>query len=587
MIAGMGNDVVEEIKSRCNIVDVISHVVTLKKAGANHKGLCPFHKEKTPSFVVSESKQFYHCFGCGESGDVINFVQKYYNLDFMGAVERLADEYGIQFERNFEKNEKKKIYYDINVEAARFFYRAFREGQNEAGKYMDARQIKEATLRKFGIGYADNGWTSLFDYLRKKGFADEDMMSLGLISEKNGKRYDKFRNRVMFPIQNTNGKVIGFGGRIIDEGEPKYLNSPESAVFYKKDNLYGLNVTSREISESNRAILVEGYMDVISLYESGVRNVTASLGTALTQNQARMLKRYSTNVVISYDGDAAGVKAALRAMDILYREGCKVKVLHIAGGADPDDFVRTKGREAYLKAVEDAPGLVEYKFNRLKEIHDMESTDGRVEFLKDAVEALRQLRPAERDIRIKQLAEDVGISEGAIRAELKDEPDEYSATPERLKPKELTKISKKASFTEKTIIKIMMMSPEYIKKKKEVEDLFKSVDGTVILEAIEQVYEREGSVEQKKVADLLPHDEANLLREIVKNISLGGQEEKIFEDCKRKSEKFRMEKKSEELRAKISMADEEENKEAITEWTKELMEIQKESRMGVMKNEQH
>ncbi|MFR9144560.1 MAG: DNA primase, partial [Lentihominibacter sp.] len=311
-------NIVDEIKSRCNIVDVIGRVVPLKKAGSNYKGVCPFHNEKTPSFIVSESKQIFTCFGCGATGDLLEFVKRYYNLDFRGSVEMLAKEYGISLEGAFRSNKDKDELYEINRQAARFFFKALRQQANLGYTYMKRRGISEEILNKFGIGYADEKWDSLYGFLRGKGISEEKMLDLGLISKSNGRYFDKFRNRVIFPIINTGGKVIGFGGRIIGEGEPKYLNSQESNIFKKKYNLYGLNLAGGDVRKEDSIILVEGYMDVVSLYQNGVRNVSASLGTALTENQARLIKRYTKNVILSYDADNAGQSAAMRGLDILY-----------------------------------------------------------------------------------------------------------------------------------------------------------------------------------------------------------------------------------------------------------------------------
>jgi len=300
------DNTIEEIKSRCNIVDIVGRVVPLKRTGANHKGLCPFHNEKTPSFVVSEAKQRFTCFGCGATGDTIEFIQKYYNLEFSEAVEKLAAECGVVIETDFKKSEKKDLQYQINREAATYFYKAFREKANPAATYMQKRGITPEVLNLFGIGYADGEWDSLYQHLKSKGYDEDKLLDLGLISESKGKYYDKFRSRVIFPIISTGGKVIGFGGRSLGDDMPKYLNSQESSVFQKKNNLYALNLTKQEIGKSGYGILVEGYMDVISLYQYGVRNVAASLGTALTENQARLLKRYTGQVVLSYDADEAG-----------------------------------------------------------------------------------------------------------------------------------------------------------------------------------------------------------------------------------------------------------------------------------------
>lgn len=417
MNTGNQNNIVDEIKSRCNIVDVVSRVVPLKKAGSNYKGICPFHNEKTPSFIVSETKQIFTCFGCGATGNVISFVMRYYNLDFKGAVEMLAKEYGISLTGAFRGNKNKDELYEINRQAARFFFKAMRERVTPAYTYMKERGISEETLNKFGIGYADESWDSLYQHMRSLGIPADKLIELGLLSKSKGRYYDKFRGRVIFPILNTSGKVIGFGGRIIGEGEPKYLNSQESSVFQKKYNLYGLNLTGNEVRKADAIVLVEGYMDVVSLYQSGVRNVSASLGTALTENQARLLKRYTKNVILSYDADQAGQNAALRGLDILYKEGCRARVLKVTDGKDPDEFVKKNGRKAFLALMENAVPYGDFKLNMAASKYDLSDEQQRIDFLQDAVVILRAMKPVEADLYIKKLSKETGISEGAIRFE--------------------------------------------------------------------------------------------------------------------------------------------------------------------------
>ncbi|MDO4177322.1 MAG: DNA primase, partial [Bacillota bacterium] len=417
-------DIVEEIKNRCNIADVIGRVVTLKKAGSTLKGLCPFHKEKTPSFVVYESSQRYKCFGCNEGGDVFNFVQKYYNLDFREAVEMLAKEYGIDIPEgsfgggsNSKKNEK---FYEINRQAAIFFYKAMREKENPGMPYMLKRGIKRETLDKFGIGYADGEWTSLADHLNSLGYENEDLFQIGLVSKKENRYYDKFRDRVIFPIKNTGGKVIGFGGRILDKGEPKYLNSPESSIFLKKNNLYGLDITKKYVTNEDSIILVEGYMDVISLYQAGIRNVSASLGTALTDNQARLIKRYTPNVILSYDADNAGQTAALRGLDILYAEDCRAKVLVVNDGKDPDEFIKANGRDAFLKLAAEALPYGDFKLAKAREKYDLSDDQQRMDYSRAALKILRGMKPVEADIYMGRVASETGISEMALRREYEE-----------------------------------------------------------------------------------------------------------------------------------------------------------------------
>ncbi|MCQ4635950.1 DNA primase [Anaerovorax odorimutans] len=579
---GAGNNTVDEIKSRCNIVDVIGRVVPLKKAGSNYKGVCPFHNEKTPSFVVSETKQIYTCFGCGATGDVIGFVERYYQLEFIPAIEKLAEEYGITIQRGFHKNENKEESYQINREAAKFFFKALRQSANPGYTYMKNRGITPDTLNKFGIGYADGEWDSLYRYLTGLGYKKEKLMELGLISQSKGKYYDKYRNRVMFPIMNTSGKVIGFGGRIIGDGSPKYLNSQESSVFLKKNNLYGLNITRQEISKEDCAILVEGYMDVISLYQSGVRNVSASLGTALTENQAKMLKRYTDNVVLSYDADQAGIKAALRGLDILYKENCRVKVLHVSDGKDPDEFVKKNGKKAFLELVNQALPYADYKFSLLRKEYDLDSTEGRVDFLKKAAGVLGTLSPVEADIYIKKLAEETKISEGAIRLEITGNTSEKQA-PERAtaRSKGADAAPEDITMLEKNIIKLILRNSAYYPKLLPYEDVaFTTARGQSLYKGIKELYVENEEIDVRKLADGLDADNAEVLKNILENVRLAHKEEKIFADCIETIRMKELTQKEQELIMRLSMADEEENKETIRELTQELMDIQKMMKNG-------
>lgn len=566
---------VDEIKSRCNIVDVIGQVVPLKRAGSNFKGRCPFHNEKTPSFVVSETKQIFTCFGCGATGDVISFVEKYYNLDFMQAVEKLAIEYGIEMDRSFRKDQHKDEAYNINREAAKFFFRAFREKANPGYTYMINRGISHEILNKFGIGYADDSWDSLYRHLTDMGFKKEKLLELGLISESRGKYYDKFRNRVMFPIINTSGKVIGFGGRIIGDGNPKYLNSQESGVFLKKNNLYGLNITRKDISKENQAVLVEGYMDVISLYQSGIRNVSASLGTALTENQAKLLKRYTQNIVLSYDSDQAGINAALRGLDILHKENCKVKVLHVTDGKDPDEFVKKNGRIAFKKLIDEALPFADYKFSILRKNIDIRTTEGRVDFLKQAAEVLRQLSPVEADIYIKKLANETKISEGAIRLEMNGNNSEIKPPERKHNDTAAGEKNNDITMLEKNIIKLILHSSRYYSEFAEYsKDVFHSESGYRIFSGIGNIYTDSEDIDIQKLADRLEPEENRVLQDILKNVQIVN-ENTVFKECIETIETKRLLNKEKELIMRLSMADEEENNDSINELTKELMQIQK------------
>ncbi|WP_324826006.1 DNA primase [Sinanaerobacter sp. ZZT-01] len=582
--AGFQENVIEEIKSRCSIVDVIGRHVVLKKAGSNYKGVCPFHNEKTPSFVVSDAKQIFTCFGCGASGDVIEFVKRYHNLDFQGAVEKLAAEYGIELKKNqYDKESKKAIYYDINREAASFFYRSFTRTANPGIEYMKKRGMDAGTLKKFGIGYADEKWDSLYRHFMEKGTDIKLLLELGLISQSKGRYYDKFRNRVMFPIINTRGKVIGFGGRAIADQTPKYLNSPESPVFLKKNNLYGLNSARQDINKEDYAILVEGYMDVISLYKSGIKNVAASLGTALTESQASMLKRYTDHIILSYDADEAGQAATLRGMDILHRMGCKVKVLHIPDGKDPDEFIKKNGKDAFLQLVKKALPFASYKIQKLRQKYDLQSTEESVIFLQETAKFLRQLSPVETDVYIKKIANETHISEGAIRLEV------YGSNMEHLNPKtremsqpehetdkkSIKKMDGSKLLLEKSLIKLMLLKSSYVPRIKPYETIFQNPFCMRIYGLIQSLYKDDEEIDRKKLADALEPAEYQMLRSIWKDVYLADRDEDVFTDCISHIEDGFRHKREQEIIQILSLSDEDMDSSVIEQLTRELMEIQK------------
>lgn len=411
-------ETIERIKQENDIVDVISDVVKLKRSGRNYMGLCPFHNEKSPSFSVSQDKQIYKCFGCGEAGNVLTFVMKQKNLNFVEACKLLAERANIQLSLgNGEESQvvkKKKLLYKVNVEAARYFFSNLQR-DSKSKEYFSNRGIKDLTIKRFGLGYSKEGWQNLRYYLNKRGFSDEIMLEAGLIiKSQKGTLYDRFRNRVMFPVFNIKGDVIGFGGRVLDDSKPKYLNSPETLVFQKGTNLYGLNFAIKNNLKDRYFIIVEGYMDLISLHQYGITNVVASLGTALTVNQARLLKRYADKVIISYDADVAGQTATLRGLDILREAGFDVRVLQIPQGKDPDEFVRSNGKDAFLKLVNNAEDLISYKLKKAKEGINFKDKTSIIEYGDRVTEILAKLNPVEKDIYVKSISEDTGIKEQSL-----------------------------------------------------------------------------------------------------------------------------------------------------------------------------
>lgn len=409
-------DVIEKIKQENDIIDIISESVKLKRTGRNYIGLCPFHNDKSPSFSVSQDKQIYKCFSCGEAGNVITFVMKNKNLNFIEALKLLADKANIPLstgdENTSEIEKKKNQLFELNAEAGRYLFKNLVNNEM-ARDYLTQRGITNQTIKRFGLGFAKDGWQNIRNYMKSKGYTEEQLLEVGLIikSEKSKTLYDRFRNRLMFPVFDIKGRVIGFGGRVFDDSKPKYLNSPETILFKKGVNLYGLNFAIKNKIQDRYFIIVEGYMDCISLHQYGITNVVASLGTALTVNQARLLKRYADKVIISYDADFAGQTATIRGLEILKEAGFEVRVLQIPDGKDPDEFVRMHGKEAFLNLVDSALTLIEYQIKMAQKGVNFNDKQSLVKYGEKVTNILYNVNPVEKDIYIKQISEDTGIKE--------------------------------------------------------------------------------------------------------------------------------------------------------------------------------
>lgn len=381
------DDLIEEIRVKNDIVDVIGGYVNLKKKGSSYFGLCPFHNEKTPSFSVSPGKQMYYCFGCGAGGNVITFIMEYENYNFIEAIGLLADRAGMELPKMEysreaqEQARKKEELLLINKEAAKYYYFGLKSERGAAARdYLSGRGISKEMIRHFGLGFSDRFGAGLYTYLKNKGYGDEVLHASGLfnVDEKNG-MYDKFWNRVIFPIMDVNNKVIGFGGRVMGEGKPKYLNSPETQIFDKSRNLYGLHVA--RTSRKKNLIICEGYMDVISMHQAGFTNAVASLGTALTALQAGLLKRYTDEVLVIYDSDGAGIKAALRAIPILSGVGLHTKVVNLNPCKDPDEFIKKMGAEAFDERLEAAENSFLYTVRMMEADYDLKDPQGKTDFM--------------------------------------------------------------------------------------------------------------------------------------------------------------------------------------------------------------
>lgn len=387
-------DILEDVRLKNDIVDVISGYIKLQKKGSSYFGLCPFHNEKSPSFSVSRGKQMYYCFGCGAGGNVFTFIMEYENYSFAEALKLLADRAGItlpEMEYSAEAKQKANLrtsILELNKLAAQYFYVQLKGASGTmAYEYLKKRELSEDVIKQFGLGYSNKYSDDLYEYLKTKGYSDELIRQAGLVNvdEKNGV-YDKFWNRVMFPIMDVNSKVIGFGGRVMGDGKPKYLNSPETLVFDKSRNLYGLNIA--RISRKSYFLICEGYMDVIALHQAGFSNAIASLGTALTSGHASLIKRYVKEVYLTYDSDEAGIKATLRAIPILKETGIVAKVIRMEPYKDPDDFIKNLGAEAFTQRIETARNGFMFSLEMLEQSYDMNSPEGKTEFFNEIAKRL-------------------------------------------------------------------------------------------------------------------------------------------------------------------------------------------------------
>mgnify|MGYP000131957437 CR=1 FL=1 len=454
-------ELVEEVRARNDIVDVISGYVSLKKKGSNYWGCCPFHNEKTPSFSVSSNKQMYYCFGCHASGNVYTFLMKYENDTFPEAIKILADRAGVKLPEVEETPEQKKKagkrmrLLEVNKEAAKYFYYMLRDPRGEVGmRYLTGRKLTDETMHHFGLGYAGKNGEQVVQYLRKKGFTDEEIKDSGLamFSEQRGLR-SQFWNRVMFPIQDINHRVIGFGGRVMGDGEPKYLNSPETTIFDKSRNLYGLNVA--RTTRKNYLILCEGYMDVISMHQAGFTNAVASLGTALTSGHASLIKRYTQEVLLLYDSDDAGVRAALRAIPILREAGVSSRVVNLRPHKDPDEFIKALGAEEFEKRLEQAMDSFMFRVHMAEREFPMEEPQGQNRFFERCAQMLLELSDElERNLYIEAIVKDYrssGISVEDLKKRVGALAMKGTPAEQRIQPKPVGTVQskKKESAAEK------------------------------------------------------------------------------------------------------------------------------------------
>ncbi len=436
-MAQIPEHIIDQVRDATNIVDVVGRYVTLKKRGRNFIGLCPFHNEKTPSFSVHPEKQIFHCFGCGVGGNVFRFLMQYENLSFVDAVKRLAQEAGIalpvspEFRKRESENER---LYQANEIARKFYQHHLHHAPESVTSYLQTRGIKPEIMAQFQLGYAPEGWDNLLKYVEKGNYALGAFKKLGLFlsSEKGNRLYDRFRNRLMFPIHNPTGKVVGFGARQLDEDpkSPKYINSPESPVYQKSQVLYGLNMAKTAIREQGLALFVEGYMDVIQLFQSGIHHVVATSGTALTPDHARLIRRYANRVCLCYDADNAGIQAAVRGGEVLFQHHLEVSVLILPSGEDPDSFTRNHGPEAFLEALGGAQDYLDFRLEHLQQQYDMERAADRSNAVSEILDMLAPMQDAVRaGFYVEKISDRLNISRAILLNELRKKQSRRDRSP--------------------------------------------------------------------------------------------------------------------------------------------------------------
>lgn len=572
-MAYYSEEIIEEVKSANDIVDVVSQYVTLKRQGTTYFGPCPFHREKTPSFAVTPDKQIYHCFGCGEGGNVVRFVMRVENIGFKEAIEFLAErakitlpttdyrEEGLTQDEFKLREYHKSQMYEINKEAGRFFYNNI-EKSEQAKNYIINRKLSLNTVRRFGLGFAldDNG---LYQYLKEKGFQEEDMLATGLVGKtEKGYLYDKFKNRLMFPIFDVRGRVVAFGGRALASHEelkaqriPKYVNSPENLIYTKGKHLYGMNLAKKNSEKMKRILVVEGYMDVISPHQAGITNVVASLGTALTEGQGKLLRQYAEEVVLSYDSDAAGQKAIMRGLEVMQSLGVMAKVLQMEGAKDPDEFVLKYGPERFEKLINNSLSAVEYKIKILKQDYNLEDTTDKIKFLNKMAEALAKVENnIERDIYIEKLSKEVGVGKEAIQAEVErclfkdSKPVSNFVTPIVEEKKKKT-IEEKSEMEEMILYLLTSKDKNIYNKVKDIVSPsdFKIPTNQKLLSLLYDIYEN-GDINHSDIINVCQTDEEfNTMTRIMLRSNVEENFSKIAEDVLKNFEMERLQERKKEL----------------------------------------
>jgi DNA primase len=588
-IGFLSEEKVSEIRDRSSILEVVSDYVTLKKAGKNHRGLCPFHSEKTPSFMVNEEKQIFHCFGCGEGGDVFTFLMKVGHFSFPQAVEELAKRYGIKLpSRELSQAQKKEmakreILFQINQVASEYFHDLLtRAREGEAGRrYLSQRGTSQEIIIEHRLGTSTDRWDGLVQHLQEKKVSLELAWELGLIFPKKREGwYDGFRGRILFPILDLHQRVVGFGGRVIKEGEPKYLNSPESTIYHKGEVLYGLQVAKRYATEKDCVIIVEGYFDLLTLQQNGWKHCVATLGTALTIQHIRTLKRYTKNLITLFDADPAGVQATLRSLPLLLEEEVTGKIVVLPKGEDPDGFLRKGNREDFAKRVERAIPLVDFFFERLTKAHDLKSIDGKVKVAKEGMALLGKIPDRiRRDFYIKALAERLDVKESFLYEMLPSSPKEPPRAGEEFKNSSIERTFPKS---EEMVVRLMVHHPELIPTLSQ-EGIFEEFESPALqkmAEGLRDLYQRRGRLDLPEALAYFEEDLKGRLCELAfqEGGLMGGDREKILHDCIQKIRERRLKREKGELVKRIKEAEKQQEEKGLVPLLKEHQDLAKRER---------
>jgi len=561
-LAFLNETLIDEIKSANDIVDIVSEYVTLKRTGTSYKGLCPFHKEKTPSFSVSADKQIFHCFGCGVGGDVIKFLMQTENIDFYEAIENLASRANITLPQDdanidFTKIKHKERLFQVNLEAAKYFRNNLYLPEAKAAQdYINKRHLDNETVNKFGLGFAFGNKNDLFNHLKSLGFTTNEMVDSGLIIQNENSFVDRFRQRLMFPIFDIKERVIAFGGRVLDTSLPKYMNSPETLIYNKSKNIYALNFARR--AKVNKLLMVEGYMDVISLHKSGIPNAIASLGTALTESQGRLMRKYAPEIILGYDADGAGQNAIMRGLDILTSLGCNVKVLKINDAKDPDEFVNKFGPEKMKKLMDNAITLVEFKLESLKKNIDISNTDGKISYLNSVATILSKINNSmERELYVNKISTELGIGVEAIYAEINKKIFGNSIKPAKISYKplsekmssEISDIPKNVYDSEKLLIFLLCQNDKKIFNVIKKYINYNNFRVNLYRKLAEKLYDHFESQNQQNIIDLFSDEnDINLITGIMQeDINFGNNNEKALFDAIDILRKFDLEKEKSEI----------------------------------------